>query len=188
MAFLCQGITREFEIFYVRTAAGEVRQASCSKRLRKLRLKGLLHLFVLSSSELSNRLFHLILKILVDLSIVAEKSVVSLASCLHFGHFALFSVIVAENNCNSLATLHLSHIYSKHSPSQSAHATNLPTDRPTYRPTDLPTYLPTYGGQYGKNPLDKVGTNNEPNQVTTGGTQKNKFSDMKTFSIFAAEF
>ena len=56
--------------------------------------------------------------------IVAEKSVVSLASCLHFGHFALFSVIVAENNCNSLATLHFSHIYSKHSPSQSAHSPN----------------------------------------------------------------
>ena len=29
---------------WARTAAGEVRQASCSKRLRKLRLKGLLHL------------------------------------------------------------------------------------------------------------------------------------------------
>ena len=34
---------QELEIFYTRTAAGEVRQASCSKRLRKV----------------SNRLFHL---------------------------------------------------------------------------------------------------------------------------------
>ena len=30
MAFLCQGVTQELDIFYVRTAAGEVRQASCS--------------------------------------------------------------------------------------------------------------------------------------------------------------
>ena len=58
------------------------------------------------------------------MSIVAEKSGFSLASCLHFGHFDVFSVIVAENNCNSLATLHLSHIYSKHSPLQSAHSPN----------------------------------------------------------------
>ena len=35
--FLCQGVTQELEILYARTAAGEVRQASCSKRLRKLR-------------------------------------------------------------------------------------------------------------------------------------------------------
>ena len=48
-------------LLYPSTAAGEVLQAICSKRLRKLRPKGLLHLFVLSSSKLSNRLVHLIL-------------------------------------------------------------------------------------------------------------------------------
>ena len=48
-------------LLYPSTAAGEVLQAICSKRLRKLRPKGLLHLFVLSSCKLSNRLVHLIL-------------------------------------------------------------------------------------------------------------------------------
>lgn len=47
-------------LLFASTAASEVRQVSGSKRLRKLHLKGLLHLFVLPSSKLSNRLFHLI--------------------------------------------------------------------------------------------------------------------------------
>ena len=42
-------------ILYTRTAAGEIRQASCSKRLRKLSPRACSTFFVLSSSKLFNR-------------------------------------------------------------------------------------------------------------------------------------